>query len=202
MGFLSVHMVPPPAVWHWSDPSPPKPTSQELRAQVELAKYNYKTEKERYRKERDERRKERERTHGETNVAEGLKKFEDEAPPPTAQIVSNARGPYPQLEMVSVPHRHNTYSGPPTRRNAVEGTEGRAVQRISRRLADMGFTENAYPSIPTKIKTQMPPAGIVNKDSEDDIVTTLLEELLSMSPKPGASGSGLRRDRDIPGAWH
>jgi Wiskott-Aldrich syndrome protein len=66
----------------------------------------------------------------------------------------------------------------------------------------MGFTENAYPSLPTKIKTQMPPTGVVNKDGEDDIVTTLLEELLSMSPKPAASGSGMRKDRDIPGAWH
>jgi len=191
----------------WSDASAhPKPTSQELRAQVELAKYNYKAEKERYRKERDERRKERDRTH-EKLITEGvdqdLKRPEDGAPASTTQIISNARGPYPQLEMVSVPRRHHTYSGPSRRNASTDGAEGRAMQRISRRLAEMGFTENAYPSIPAKIKKQMPPGGLISKDNEDDIVTTLLEELLSVSPKPpAASSSGLRRDRDIPGAWH
>jgi Wiskott-Aldrich syndrome protein len=70
-------------------------------------------------------------------------------------------------------------------------------------LLQMGFTENAYPSLPAKIKAQLPPSGIIEKDKEDDIVTTLLEELLSVSPKlPAASGSGVRKDRDIPGAWH
>lgn len=139
------------------------------------------------------------------SVDQGPKKPEDEGPAPAAQVISNARGPYPQIEMVSVPRRHNTYSGPSTRRNfsGPEGVEVRSMQRVTRRLADMGFTENAYPSLPSKIKTQIPTGGIINKDSEDDIVTTLLEELLSMSPMPPAtSGSGLKRDRDIPGAWH
>lgn len=66
----------------------------------------------------------------------------------------------------------------------------------------MGFMTKAYPIIPSRIKAQMPPNNF-NKDVEDDIVTTMLEELLAMSPKPpAASGSGLRKDRDIPGAWH
>jgi hypothetical protein len=66
----------------------------------------------------------------------------------------------------------------------------------------MGFTESAYPTISARIKAHLPPSGHVNKDMEDDIVTTLLEELLAMSPKtPIASGSGLRKDRGIPGAW-
>lgn len=63
----------------------------------------------------------------------------------------------------------------------------------------MGFTENAYPDLPSKIKAQIPASGVVSKDAEDDIVTTMLEELLAMSPKPSAFASG---DRDIPGAWH
>lgn len=66
----------------------------------------------------------------------------------------------------------------------------------------MGFTENAYPDLPSKTKKQMPPSGFLTKEDEDDIVTNLLEELLALSPKPAvASGSGFG-GRDIPGAWH
>jgi hypothetical protein len=68
----------------------------------------------------------------------------------------------------------------------------------------MGFTENAYPSLPSKIRSQMPTNGVLTKDGEDDVVTNLLEELLAMSPKgPTASGSGLKKEnpKDIPGAW-
>jgi hypothetical protein len=68
----------------------------------------------------------------------------------------------------------------------------------------MGFTENAYPSLLEKVKLQVGD-GNLTKEREDDIVTTLLEELLTMAPTPKpavASGSGPRRDRDIPGAWH
>ena len=67
----------------------------------------------------------------------------------------------------------------------------------------MGFITKAYPAIPSRIKAHIPAKGDISKDAEDDIVTTMLEELLSMSPKPPvASSSGLRKDRDIPGAWH
>ena len=66
----------------------------------------------------------------------------------------------------------------------------------------MGFVTDAYPSIPDRIRAQMSSRGATGKDVEDDIVTTLLEELLAMSPKPTASGSRPRKDRDIPGAWH
>jgi len=66
----------------------------------------------------------------------------------------------------------------------------------------MGFMEKAYPTIPTMIKMHMRGGGSLTKEAEDDLVTTLLEELLALSPKPMASGSGLRRDRDIPGAWN
>jgi hypothetical protein len=65
----------------------------------------------------------------------------------------------------------------------------------------MGFTENAYPELPSKIRAQMPTSGVVSKDGEDDIVTTLLEELLATSPKPPANTFG-PGDRDVPGAWH
>lgn len=60
----------------------------------------------------------------------------------------------------------------------------------------MGFTDNAYPDLPGKIKGQMPPSGVVSKDTEDDIVTTLLEELLAMKPPESHANTS------IPGAWH
>lgn len=44
----------------------------------------------------------------------------------------------------------------------------------------------------------------MTKDGEDDIVTSLLEDMLAMAPhEPSpASGSGPREDKNIPGAWH
>jgi len=62
----------------------------------------------------------------------------------------------------------------------------------------MGFTENSHPDLSQKI-TALLPIGVISKDREDDIVTTLLEELIPVSPKPqAASGS---RNEVIPGAW-
>jgi hypothetical protein len=55
---------------------------------------------------------------------------------PVSHLVSNARGSFPQLEMVSVPRprRHHTYSGP---HRPVGGfLFDRASQRVSRKLAD------------------------------------------------------------------
>jgi Wiskott-Aldrich syndrome protein len=67
----------------------------------------------------------------------------------------------------------------------------------------MGFTENAYPTLPSRIKDLLDANKPSTKDGEDDIVTTLLEELLAMTPQPSpASGSGPRDDKNIPGAWH
>jgi Wiskott-Aldrich syndrome protein len=54
---------------------------------------------------------------------------------PMTQIVSNARGTFPQLEMFSVPRRHHTYSGP--RRTIPIDGPSREVHRICRRLADV-----------------------------------------------------------------
>jgi hypothetical protein len=146
---------------------------------------------------------------------------------PFTQIVSNARGPYPQLEMVSVPTKRNRELGEPSGRRNRPGqaddnrAEAGAIHRITKRLADvssfetfisycadmqsqMGFVTKAYPTILTRIKAQIPANGHINKDMEDDIVTVMLEELLSMSPEPpvaSGSGSALKKDGDIPGAW-
>lgn len=61
----------------------------------------------------------------------------------------------------------------------------------------MGFTEKSYPDLPQKIKNYLPADGAIAKDSEDDIVTTLLEAMLAAPKSPVASGS-----REIPGGWH
>ena len=61
----------------------------------------------------------------------------------------------------------------------------------------MGFSENAYPELPQKIKAQMPVGGaIISKEAEDDVVTTLLEELLaSTSARPNVG----QKDVDMDG---
>lgn len=68
----------------------------------------------------------------------------------------------------------------------------------------MGFAEAAHPNIPFKVKELIASLKPLSKDREDDIVTTILEEMLARSPKPipGPSRSGARNDQDLPGAWH
>ena len=65
----------------------------------------------------------------------------------------------------------------------------------------MGFSENACPTLPEKIKAQMPTNGVISKEAEDDVVTTLLEELLATPSANVASSSG-QRDIDMEEVWH
>ena len=76
-------------------------------------------------------------------------------PPPVSQIVSNARGPYPQLEMFSVPRRSTTIQGvardrPIHRQDPSIGPSqiyspftptptARASKNVKPRLADVSF---------------------------------------------------------------
>jgi hypothetical protein len=62
---------------------------------------------------------------------------------PITQIVSNARGPYPQLEMVSVPHTRNrsTIGRHSSVRTTGPEAEGAAIQKITRRLADVRIVD-------------------------------------------------------------
>lgn len=143
-------------------------------------------------------------------------------------LVSHARGPFPQLEMVSAsPRRSMTISsGERERRMGTEEKEfqdARVFGRISRRLADvrcylflddlrltrhlqMGFTERTHPVLPGKIKAQLPKdSRTVTKAMEDDVVSNLLEDLLSREANPRspvASGSGIPREQmEVPGGW-
>ncbi|KAG5647761.1 hypothetical protein DXG03_008484 [Asterophora parasitica] len=217
-GWTPAHGPPPPSPPPADPPADNKPSPQELRAQVDAAKARYKAEKERYRKERDERRKERERSAqvgpGATTSIPGPPpplpppppSSEPFAPPPPPRpltppaIAVRGRSGNPTHEVVSL-HRNHTHLGHSHNIKRHEGdVKLRAVHRITRRLADMGFTENAHPDLPSKIKVELPSDGSLTKEGEDNIVTTVLEDILARSPKPPvASGSG---SREIPGSWH
>lgn len=109
------------------------------------------------------------------------------------QIISTARGPFPQLEMFPVPvRRSHTMHGTGQRNPAVASVSSAAVDVITRRLNDMGFTADAYPSIPEQISTRVPRNAQLSREAEDTIVTDVLEHLLEASPAvpPQASGSG------------
>ncbi|KAJ7225366.1 hypothetical protein GGX14DRAFT_489251 [Mycena pura] len=135
---------------------------------------------------------------GNAQAAAEASTAEKAAEVPKAVLVStgNAKVGYPPLEMYSVPHRHNTYHGYPSRRRIPENSSERVLHSITKRLAAMGITENAHPTLPAKLKEQLP-EGRVSEEAENNIVSTLVEELLFMSPKPTASGSGLR-NADLP----
>ncbi|KAJ3503819.1 hypothetical protein NMY22_g18117 [Coprinellus aureogranulatus] len=115
--------------------------------------------------------------------------------------------------MVSVsPRRSATISGGERERRM--GSEDKDFQdarvfgRVSRRLADMGFTEGSHPALPAKIRAQLPTdTRTFTKAMEDEIVTNLLEDLLSREATPRspvASGSGIQREHNqmgVPGGW-
>ncbi|GAV98837.1 hypothetical protein LENED_000246 [Lentinula edodes] len=227
-------------------------SATELRNQVEAAKLLYKAEKERYRQNRDERRRERDRRMLELMGNLSLQRAAGEnsthqvpevpptpsanpapvAPPTplgrdgsrTAHIISNARGSFPQFEMVSVPLPLGPSAGPsagPRRSNTLpahalghgrgghhgnlgrphgrrhtfepEDPATRAVNRIQRKLTDMGFSEAAHPDLAAKVREVVPKDGVLTRENEDEIVTNLLEELVirttTPAAVPGASGS-------------
>jgi len=64
-------------------------------------------------------------------------------------------------------------------------------------LHQMGFTEKVYPDLRQKIKDHLPTDGVITKDGEDGIVTTLLETMLMESSVPSGSGGS-----DNPDDWH
>ncbi|KAI0719983.1 hypothetical protein C8T65DRAFT_634506 [Cerioporus squamosus] len=193
------------------------------RKALQAAKEAYIAEKERYRRLREERKKRRMnvstdsdspitprdaqepavRPVGEPSTAAPQDKPAQEEP----QIVSNARGPFPQLELYSVPRRsHTIHSSGHShhRRDGSWGTFGSGVSThagraaaadsIVRRLDDMGFTSTKYPVLASEVESRVPRHGEVSKEREDSIVTDIVEDLLQTSPvrEPEASGSGTR----------
>ncbi|KAG2022930.1 hypothetical protein CC2G_000643 [Coprinopsis cinerea AmutBmut pab1-1] len=133
-----------------SDDSQSKPSPQELRASLEAAKAQYKAEKARYRRERDERKRQHEQRKASGSGSEAPPRpppmrastSKDSESSPSGQrpersttlLVSNARGPFPQLEMVSMsPRRHRSLN---TGR-ANEDPYNQSYNRIVRKLADV-----------------------------------------------------------------
>ncbi|KZP04690.1 hypothetical protein FIBSPDRAFT_852064 [Athelia psychrophila] len=89
----------------------------------------------------------------------------------------------------------------PHRRTAsASEQDAQTIRRITRRIADMGFTETAFPHLPARIRDLLAAKKPTTKEGEDDVVTSLLEELLAA---PQASGSTLRpQGENVPGAWN
>lgn len=136
-------------------------------------------------------------------------------PPEISPISTNPWATH-SLEVHNVPKRSNTHPGHVFSRKP-ENMTIRTRNRITRKLADvnpllfssaflvtnvllqMGFTENSHPQLPQRISSHVPDDGFISKDQEDDIVTTLLEELIPLPPKPSVPGSS--RNDGPPGAW-
>ncbi|TFK30923.1 hypothetical protein FA15DRAFT_662990 [Coprinopsis marcescibilis] len=190
---------------------------QELRENVEAAKRRYKEEKERYRKEREERK--RQRSVGRMTSGSGPESTpaphfqpsisQDSAPSgseaklnrPASVLVSNARGPFPRLEMDSTPYYRETRVVGHTPSSVDTNQRARAHSRIIRKLADMGFTESSYPSLPGAVGARISSGGHVSKEDEDDVVTTLLEDLLASAPKAPTTPASLVQGSSLPGGW-
>ncbi|KAI0673332.1 hypothetical protein C8Q78DRAFT_1076353 [Trametes maxima] len=188
------------------------------------AKEKYLAEKEKYRRLREERKKKRMNVSTDSemkDVQDSPISPEKAAEPPVRpaggpsiplrrttvddqdQLISNGRGPFPQLELYNVPRRSHTMHGTGTAHgrgasfgaNPNPAATARAVDSITRRLSDMGFTSSQYPTLAAKIEGRVPRSGEVSPDREDNIVTEIVEELVQTSPpprQPQPSGSGTR----------
>lgn len=82
----------------------------------------------------------------ETKPFEGLQSMIDAAEGPVSQVISNARGPFPQIGMISIPgpfspaHRHVSF------RDGVDDFRSRAVKRICKQLADVRRQQSLHSS--------------------------------------------------------
>ncbi|KAH9997723.1 hypothetical protein BJV74DRAFT_883332 [Russula compacta] len=195
--------APPPDVSYYTA-SPSRgvgPSTSELRASLEAAKANYKAEKERYRQEQENRRRERrlakegtaksptslrlQPVDGHTSDTMGPSDAESSrrpnlspTAPPLRQIISNARGKYPQLEMVNL-------SRSPTKQRRDDNAQH--VDTVVERLEGMGFHEATYPTMRTVVESHLPADGTkITREVEDDVMSEVLEKLLE------TSGSGMR----------
>ncbi|KAI0257203.1 hypothetical protein BJV78DRAFT_1160935 [Lactifluus subvellereus] len=178
------------------------PSASELKASLEAAKANYKAEKERYRREQEARRRERQLANeglGHSPIWPGTQPMNGHTPdsngpspsdaetsrrpkptpivPPHRQIISNARGGFPQLEMINLP------------RSPIRQREDkvRHVDTFVERLEVMGFHEASYPTMRTVVESHLPVDGSrITKEVEDEVLSEVLEKLLE------TSGSGVQ----------
>jgi hypothetical protein len=121
-------------------------------------------------------------------------------PPPLRQIISNARGPFPQLEMFNVPHTPTKKRGDDkvqhidTVMERLEVVSCTLYLSICRRRGrhvhlQMGFHEATFPTMRTVVESHLPADGSkITKGVEDDVMSEVLETLLETS----GSGSGMQ----------
>lgn len=137
-------------------------------------------------------------------------------PSPPKGDKPTAQAPNPILKRVSVSAQAE--AGPSgTAKQGLNGRQ-RSLHRITKKLADMGFTQSDYTALPQKIENQVGPKTPACKDDEDNVVTSVLEELLSMSPRSATpatttpmrsrsprryskTGSTSTSSTSVPGAW-
>ncbi|KAI0045210.1 hypothetical protein FA95DRAFT_157510 [Auriscalpium vulgare] len=230
--------VPPPPEVSYYGASPSfsrRPSGASgAKSRLDNAKENYKAEKERYRREREERRKEKEAREesipDSQASAEPSKDDQTATPRPTTpvrspednrsaswmpsatQIISNARGSFPQLEMFSVrsprsPRRYHTITGATRHRDVPKVDEEthndeaskEVTQQVVDTLNDMGFTEAEFPTMQDIVSVHIPQAGgRISQDAEAEVVGNVVEVLLSTSQataeSPRASGSRERQE--------
>ncbi|KZV74813.1 hypothetical protein PENSPDRAFT_647597 [Peniophora sp. CONT] len=208
------------------DVARPRAQTNDVKAALEAAKENYKREKARYRAEREARRRRREQG-GETHVSsddpqtpvapprEMHVAIDDTRPAtPPRQIISNARGGFPQLEMISLPspkspkspkspRRMRTASGSAAPARTISRSDSQpinqAMRNIVEKLDTMGFSEQTHPNLSSRIDARLPMDAEISKDKENDVVNSVVDDLLSeegtaaneqlLAPRAGPSGS-------------
>ncbi|KAG2149599.1 hypothetical protein BD769DRAFT_345389 [Suillus cothurnatus] len=196
------------------------PTQEELRADVERAKADYKMRKERYRQAKASRKKAEheqvQESSGSNDVSGLLTAFGMTDPNVSGADTSVSQGPptaTPVHEQVIVPPSPAPAAAPVPSQPVTPATPQvhiaspyhwthcTAWPRRSFQAAHheeiMGFTEGTYPKLNAKVSEQMVAYPPTTKDIEDDIVTNLIEELIPSTFTPQASSSR----EPIPGAW-
>ena len=118
------------------------------------------------------------------------------APPPLRQIISNARGRFPQLEMFNVPRTPTKQRGDDKVQHIDSVMEKLEVVSCISYLAirrrrgrhvhlQMGFNEASFPTMRTEVESHLPADGSkITKGVEDSVVSEVLEKILE------SSGSG------------
>lgn len=126
--------------------------------------------------------------------------YQSSTAPPLRQIISNARGRFPQLEMFNVPRTPTKQRGDDKVQHVDTVMERLEVvscilHLTIRRKRDrhvhiqMGFNEASFPTMRTDIESHLPADGSkITKDVEDGVMSEVLEKILESS----GSGSSLQ----------
>ena len=120
--------------------------------------------------------------------------------PPLRQIISNARGRFPQLEMFNVPRTPTKQRGDDKVQHVDTVMERLEVVScilhltICRRRGrhvhlQMGFHEASYPTMRTEVESHLPVDGSkITEDVENAVTSEVLEKILESS----GSGSSMQ----------